>query len=80
MGEGGGERRKKKGCRYSSQEGKDTEGQIAETPGLYREGQPSPLGWTVQGRGQGVQARRTLKQMWAEGCLENLVAGSALIC
>ena len=35
-------------------------GQVAKMIGLYREGQPNPLGSNVQGRGQCVQARWTL--------------------
>lgn len=40
----------------------------------YREEQPSPLDWGVQGRRWGMPARRTLLQVGPEECWENPAA------
>lgn len=34
--------------------------QVSKTDGLYRDQEPSPLGWRVQARRQGVPAWRVL--------------------
>lgn len=46
--------------RCSSQEAHRTKRAGVQTDGLYRDQEPSPLGWRVQARRQGVPAWRVL--------------------
>lgn len=70
-----------RGARCSSQEAQGyKKEQVTKMVRLSSEEQPSPLCWRVQGRGQGMPARRTPSQVETEGCRENLAAKSTSLC